>query len=221
MLNSQSSVPLKQTPRIVVAGGGGHAHVVIEILQESGVEVVGILDPDSSTSEVLGVPNLGGDDALATLSSWGVHGAVPAVGDNARRRIVFDRIVAAGLEPFSAIHPRAAISRSAVIGRGTVIMANAVLNAQCRIGDNCIINTAASIDHHGDIGEDVHIAPGCRLAGNVTVGNLSFLGIGVTVTPDVRIGAGVFAPAGLTITRDVPDGTRLRRVSRAPGGSLS
>jgi UDP-perosamine 4-acetyltransferase len=196
--------------------------VVIEILQEAGgVELVGIVDPGPERRSVLGLPHLGSDDDLPALARDGIDGAVAAVGDNLVRRAAFERILAAGLRPVSAIHPRATVSRSVTIGRGVVIMAHAVLNALCRIGDNAIVNTGATIDHHGRIGGHAHVAPGCHLAGNVTLGDASFLGTGVNVTPGVTIGAGVFVSAGLTVTRDVPAHTRLRRPRPVPAIPLT
>lgn len=202
-------------PRVVIIGAGGHAHVIVEILREAGgVELVGVLDRGSAR-DVLGVPNLGSDERLPALAADGVTGAVPAVGDNQARRAVFEKILAAGLAPVNAIHPRATVSRSAALGRGVVVMAHAVINALCEVGDNAIINTGATIDHHGRIGRHAHVAPGCHLAGSVTVGEGAFLGTGVAVTPNVSIGAGAIVSAGLTITRDVPDHARIRRSAPA------
>ena len=199
--------------RVVVLGGGGHAHVVIEILQEMGdIELVGVLHAEAN--DVLGVPRLGSDDDLPMLAGHSITGAIAAVGDNQIRRTFFDRILASGLTPINAIHPSAVISRSTSLGRGLVIMPQAVINAMCRIGDNVIVNTAVTIDHHGSIGSHVHIAPGCHIAGGVTVDDLTLLGVGATVVPGVRIGARVFVGAGLTVTRDLPDDTRA---SRDPG----
>lgn len=198
-------------PRVVVVGAGGHAHVIVEILQEAGtVDLVGVLDP-GAVRDVLGVPNLGGDERLSSLLAEGITGAVAAIGDNRARQALFERILAAGLTPVNAIHPSATISRSATLGRGVVVMAHVVLNALCRIGDNAIVNTGATVDHHGSIGAHAHIAPGCHLAGRVTVGDGVFLGTGVMVTPNVSIGAAAFVSAGLTITRDVAAEARIRR----------
>jgi acetyltransferase-like isoleucine patch superfamily enzyme len=60
-------------------------------------------------------------------------------------------------------------------------------------------------------GDHAHVAPGCHLAGSVTVGETTLLGAGVVVVPGVKIGAGVFVAAGLTVTRDVPHDTRVTR----------
>ena len=47
-----------------------------------------------------------------------------------------------------------------------------------------IVNTGASVDHECVIGDAVHLAPGARLAGRVTVGEAAWVGIGAVVKPD-------------------------------------
>lgn len=197
---------------VAIAGSRGHAHVIIDILHAmGGFDIAGVIDPDPAAATDLGLPWLGDDNEWPALKARGITRAIAAIGDNETRRRVFDLIVAAGIEPATAIHPSAVIARSAVVRRGVVIMANAVVNPACVIEDNVIINTAASVDHHGRIGAHAHVAPGCRLAGDVTVGAGAFLGTGVIVTPGVTIGEGAFVPAGLVVTRDVAAGARLRR----------
>ena len=196
----------------MILGGGGHAHVVVEILREMrDVELVGVLDPDPNLRDVLGVPRLGSDDLIGDLAARGTTGAIATVGDNRVRRALFDRILGSGLRPFNAIHPQAVVSRSASLGRGVVIAPHAVVNAMCRLGDNVIVNTSASIDHHGSIGHHVHVGPGCHLAGSVTVGDSTMLGTGVSVVPGVTIGARVFVSAGVTVARDLSDDARVAR----------
>jgi UDP-perosamine 4-acetyltransferase len=213
---------ISTSARVVVVGGGGHAHVVIEALQEqSDIEVVGFLDPRDEVREILGVPRLGSDDLLPDLARQGVTGAVAGNGSNMVRAMLFELILRAGLTPVTVIHPTATISRSAVIGRGVVILPHAVIHTQAQIGDNTIINTGATIDHHDRIGRHVHVAPGCHLAGNVSVGDFAMLGIGATVVPDITIGARVFVSAGLTVTRDIPEGTRYSRRVLAMEGHAS
>ncbi len=84
-------------------------------------------------------------------------------------------------------------------------MPGAILGAETRVGRGAIINTASSIDHDGNIGDYVHIAPGVHLAGCVTVGEASFLGVGACVIPERSIGSGSTIGAGAVVVRDVPD----------------
>ena len=138
-----------------------------------------------------GVPVIGSDDLLPELRARGVKYAFVAVGDNALREKLGAMVSAMGFELPNAISPHAVISPSAVLGRGIAVMAGVVINAETRIDDLVIANTNCSIDHDCTIGRAAHIAPGCALAGNVTVGDRSFLGVGVCVIPEIEIGADV------------------------------
>lgn len=44
-------------------------------------------------------------------------------------------------------------------------MGNAVINASTNIGDQCIINTLASVGHDININDFVHISPNSTLTG--------------------------------------------------------
>jgi UDP-perosamine 4-acetyltransferase len=142
---------------------------------------------------------------LSELRSTGIRYAFVAVGDNALRERLGVMVSAMGFELPNAISPHAVISPSAVLGKGIAVMAGVAINAETRIGDLAIANTNSTIDHDCIIGRAAHIAPGCALAGNVTVGDRSFLGVGVCVIPHVKIGADVILGAGSVVVRDLPD----------------
>ena len=60
-------------------------------------------------------------------------------------------------------------------------MAGSVVNPCTKIGKGCIINTGSTIDHDCVIEDYVHISPGVNVAGLVSVGALTWLGIGSVV----------------------------------------
>lgn len=59
--------------------------------------------------------------------------------------------------------------------------------------------------HDCVISDGVHIGPGCRVAGGVTVGKYAWLGIGATVIDKRSIGEDSIVGAGAVVIRDVPD----------------
>ncbi len=191
---------------VVVIGAGGHAKVVIELLRAGGREVAGVLDADPSPRTVVGAPVIGDDSALARLRTEGIEEAFVALGGNALRARVGAAARAAGFRLANAVHPGAVVSPSARLGQGVAIMAGVCLNAETRVRDLAIVNTNASVDHDGDLGEACHVAPGCALAGAVTVGARAFLGVGCRAIPGVRIGEDATVGAGAVIVRDLPAG---------------
>jgi UDP-perosamine 4-acetyltransferase len=192
---------------IIVCGGGGHAKVCIELFRSMGRTVAYCLAVDGPDT-CLGVPVLRGDAHLQQLREEGYEEAFIALGSNAVRRKLGRMAQGMGYRLANAISPAAIVSPSARLGAGVAIMAGAVINAECVIEDLSIINTGACIDHDCHIGQAVHIAPQCGLAGNVQVGAASFLGIGCKVIPGVVIGEQVTVGAGGVVIADLPSGSR-------------
>jgi len=191
------------TSKTVIIGAGGHAKVIIDILQDAGVPLAGCISANPDIRDVLGVPVIGGDGELPKLFESGIHSAFIAIGDNRRRRELSRTIRALGFHLVNAISPHAVVARSAKLGQGIAIMPGAVINACARIGDGAIINTGATVDHDCVIGEYAHVAPGCSLAGCVTLGEGAFLGTGSRAIPEVSVGAWTTVGAGGVIIRNL------------------
>ena len=198
---------MTRTP-ILVVGAGGHAKVVLDVLERMGIyEIVGLLDDNADRQgavhagyKVIGV--------LATLSRFrdqGVRGAIMALGHNVRRRQVYLQAEQAGFAMVTAIHPSAQIGARVTIGGGTLVVAGVIVNADADIGANVIVNTGTTVDHDCQIGAHVHLSPGVHLAGCVSVGEITHIGIGAVVLPNIRIGRNCIVGAGAVVRDDVPD----------------
>ena len=189
--------------KVIIAGAGGHCKVVLDILSESEeYEIVGLLSRDNEET-TLGVPVIGNDSILERLRAKGVNYAFAAIGDNAIRRHVQQRMERLGFELISPISNRAIVSKFAHIGSGTVVMPGAVINADADIGSGCIINTNCSIDHDCKIGDYTHIAPGVAISGSVFVGTGSFIGSGARIIDHIAIGCKVIIGAGAAVIQDI------------------
>ena len=198
---------------VVVVGGGGHAKVVLDTLLLQGIDIVGISDPALNPlhEEMLGIPSIGGDEAILQLSSdrvWLVNG-IGSIASTENRRRIFESFSERGYRFASVIHPSAVISRDAHLEEGVHVMAGATIQPGARIGRNVIVNTRASVDHDCDIGDHVHIAPGATLSGGVTVGEGTHIGTGAATIQSVRIGRGCIVGAGAVVLRDVADGMTI------------
>ena len=195
--------------QVVGLGAGGHAKVVIEILElMGGHELVGLLDPkqDLWNTRVHGVTVLGDDSLLPELHSQGVHAAFVGIGsvkDTWPRLQSYKKARDLGFQLVKAIHPRAVISPSALIGDGPTIMAGAIVNTSARLGDNVIVNTGAIVEHDCIIGHHSHIATGARLTATVTVGEGVHVGAGATVRQSINIGPRAIIGAGSVVVDDV------------------
>ena len=210
---------MKAKEKLVVFGAGGHAKVVIDIIEQQGnYEIAGLLDDDlkHQGKRFFDYPMLGTRAELPALFSAQIRHAIVTIGDNASRAAVAAHLDQHGWRFASAVHPRASVGRGVKIGPGSVVMAGCVVNADAYLGGQVIINTGATVDHDCRIEDAVHIAPGCHLCGGVSVGQGSLLGAGTTVTPGVRIGNRAIVGAGSTVIRDVADETRVSGVPARP-----
>lgn len=190
----------------MVLGAGGHAKVVIELLQASGYEIAALLDADPTPRQVLGFGVQGDDQALDELRKDGVSLAFVAIGDNRRRVALAQTVREAGFTLVNAISPSATVSPSAHLGQGVAIMAGAVVNAEVTLGDLCIVNTGATLDHEVNVGMGAHVAPGVAISGNVRIGDLAMMGVGSCAIQGVSIGKGAMIGAGAAVVRDIPAG---------------
>jgi sugar O-acyltransferase (sialic acid O-acetyltransferase NeuD family) len=200
---------------IVVLGGGGHARMCLDILQQRGeYKIVGILDPGLRKGEhVFGVPILGGDDCLPELAKNGVRLAVNGIGSvtqTAFREKVYSKLKDLGFTLPNLIHPRAVVEPSVQMGEGNQVMAGTVLGSAARVGNNCIINTSAVVSHDCVLEDHAHIAPGAILGGSVRVGPKSLIGMGVTIYFGLTIGHNVTIVNGVDVFGDVRDNTIVR-----------
>ena len=188
---------------IVVVGAGGHAKVCVELLRAMGEQVAWCVGDAGSPPQCLGVPVLVGDEHLASLRQQGFHRLFVAIGSNRVRQKLGVLALELGYRLVNAISPRAVVSPSARLGQGIAIMAGAVINAEAAIADFVIVNTGASVDHDCNLGCAAHVAPHCALAGNVTLGERGFLGVGASVIPGINIGADAIVGAGAVVVVDV------------------
>jgi sugar O-acyltransferase (sialic acid O-acetyltransferase NeuD family) len=184
-------------------GAGGHAKVIIDILQSLGIEVLGVFD-DNPPSARLDIMEIQSGRPLQEQNFNDLDSPlIISIGDNAKRAEVVSKLKEAvyGI----AIHGSAIVSSTASIGVGTVILQGAIVQAWAKIGAHVLINTAASIDHDNIIGDYAHISPHATLCGHVEVGEGTHIGAGAVVIPEIRIGRWCTIGAGAVVIRDIPD----------------
>jgi sugar O-acyltransferase (sialic acid O-acetyltransferase NeuD family) len=193
--------------KILIIGAGGHAQVVAEILflryqMGEDIQPIGYLDdnPQLLGKKLLNLPVLGKIDQLAEIDHDQI---IIAIGHNATRQNLFDKLHSQGTQFAVAIHPHTTISSTVKVGKGSMVCAGVIINPQAVIGQNVILNTGCTIDHHNQIGNHSHIAPGVHIGGDVKVEEGAFLGIGANILPQRQIGAWSTIAAGATIITDV------------------
>lgn len=194
--------------KTVIIGAGGHARVILEILNyDRNIDVVAFIDNviPSSPEKIMGIPVYGDHSVLPELFKNGVKAAIIGVGKNNIRKTYFEQIRDMDVEMINAIHPTANIAHNVKTGKGVVIATNAAIATGVKIGDNVIVNTGAIIEHEDILEDHVHIASGTVLAGRVRVKKGAFIGAGSVVKEYITIGRNAIIGAGSVVLEDIPD----------------
>ncbi|WP_205663500.1 NeuD/PglB/VioB family sugar acetyltransferase [Arcobacter caeni] len=184
--------------KIVLLGGGGHCHSVIDVLeQEDKYQIIGIIDKKELIgSDILGYKIIACDDDLEEIFET-CKNAIITVGQiesNHIRVKLFNKLKEIGFNLPAIISPLSYVSKHSFIEEGTVIMHHVLVNANAKIGKNCIINTKALIEHDVIIEDNCHISTASVINGGVIVKANTFVGSNTTSKQYIEING--FVKAG-------------------------
>lgn len=195
---------------IILLGTGGHAHSVVDSIEQSGqYHIIGFLDTkDAQRKCFRKYQVLDTDDALERLYEEGLRYAFIAIGfmghGDIRNRL-YERLKKIGYTLPNIIDTSAVIAQDAVLEDGIFVGKRAVINANAKIHKMCIINTGAIIEHDCIVEEFTHVAVGGILCGNVSIGRDSFVGANATVIQERIIGCNCIIGAGTTVRKSMED----------------
>lgn len=199
---------LTERKTLLMLGSGGHARVLLEVLEEAGHDLNGVIAPSLEGSVL---PDrytfLTDEQALETFdveSALLING-IGSAGDLTLRDSVFQKFTGAGFNFLQLQAQTAHISESATLFEGVQVMHQAVVHSDAVVEENAIINTGAIVEHHCVVGASSHIAVGAVLCGNVEVGSKTHVGANATILQGVRVGSNCIIGAGAVVLHDVPD----------------
>lgn len=194
---------------IIILGTGGHATSVANVALSAGFNIKAFATPKITNSRYLDYPVIDENDIFKMKNSTAL---ALGIGDNHLRVQIFnkfqDKLTSFSLDNIyfpTLIHASASIGFQTTINAGTVVMPNATIGPCSRIGNACIINTNASIDHDSVMEDFSSLAPGVNAGGGVSIGHSSALGIGVAIKHNIKIGKHVVVGAKSYVHHDLPD----------------
>ena len=179
--------------KIVIVGAGQNSTVVANILSlKKGNKIIGFLDDVKKGKHILG-------PVKVYKKFIGRHSFFISFGDNRFRKNIFNQMKKAWAKFASAIHPTAAIEKNVVLGDNVMIGALSYININTVIGDNTFINNGCIIEHDNKIGSHNHITPGVVTAGEVTIKDGVFIGIGSTIRDRTVVAKNCFIGASSNV----------------------
>lgn len=194
---------------VILIAYSGHAYVVAETILDNGLNIIGYSDTEEAKTNPYNLTYLGFEKENDFVGWSKEIPFVLGIGDNNLRQKVANLINKKGKLIQTIIHKTAHVSKTAIIESGTFISKNVIVNALVKVGRNTILNTGCIIEHECVLQDAVHIAPGAVLAGNVCVGERSFVGANAVIKQGVIVGRDVVIGAGSVIITNIPDGKKV------------
>jgi len=173
---------------LLILGKGSHSHVIVEQCRYGIPPVLkeGVPGPGTAVEY--------------DPSDWSVFVAIGSARHRKKCLLAFEEM---GYDIINIISDRAYVSPTAELGKGIYVAPMACIQSHSIIGDGCIINTHASVDHDCELGPFVHIAPGVHMGGTVTVGEETWIGVGSSINDHINIGKDIMVGSGSVIVDDL------------------
>jgi len=195
---------------LVVWGASDQLRVNYQILKSQGCNVEALID---DTVDMLSpyehIPIFRGEqglDSFLKTTDYKNIGFVVAIGNpyGSIRLKLHILMKNKGLMPTSFADETSLICKTASYGEGLQVMPLAIIHNDVEIGNQCIINTKALIEHDCILNDGVEVGPGAVLCGRVNVGKNSWIGANATINPRVTIGSNTIIGAGAVVVNDIP-----------------
>ncbi len=195
--------------KLIVLGAGGHCQSVVDsIPPDIYSEIVAIDLPQNVGKRINGILIQGYDDQIEDFFNAGYTDAfitLGTIGNTNRRRFLYSELLRIGFDIPNIIDPSAIVSKNTVmLGKGIFIGKGAIVNAGVTIGNCCIVNTKASIDHGSKLGDFVNVSPGSCISGDATIGNDTHIGTGSSIIQGIQIGDNSMIGAGSVVVKNIP-----------------
>ena len=225
--DKESMTMFKYKRPLVFVGSRLDMEPLIEIAEENGYKVLGILDQFYTGQKIEGIDVIGSELDLHKLdlveqcdffvASY-FSGTTNVNNDNENTYLLRNKRISLvkqlGCNLANLIHPDVEISKTATIGRNIIFFKGTFVESHVRIGSFSQFLYYSRIAHHSIIGENCVWLPSAGCAGNTIVGDNVVIGTDVSIlkagNEQTRIGNNVIIGPGLTIFRSVPDNSTVK-----------
>ena len=188
---------------LIIIGAGGYAKSVLDSVDFMNFRMIGYIDDIKPIGTMHQGYHVLGDN-IDCLDNPSDYVFFIAIGNNAKRKVWFDKLKERNLSLINVIDKSALVSKAATIGEGCFIGKLAILNHGSSIGDNCVINTRALVEHGCIIKNHVNISTNATLNGDVICEDGCFIGSGTVINGQLTIGKWSLVGSGAVVIKDVP-----------------
>ena len=186
---------------LIIVGAGGYAKSVLDSLDHMNFRMMGYIDDVKPRGiDHQGFPVLG--NSIDCIENINEYVYFVAIGNNAKRKVWFDKLKKRNLSLINVIDKSALVSHAASIGEGCFIGKLAILNHGSSVGDNCVINTRALIEHGCHVMDHVNVSTNATLNGDVICEEGSFVGSGTVINGQLTIGSWALVGSGAGVVKD-------------------
>ena len=98
------------------------------------------------------------------------------------------------------------------IEEGVIILQNVLIEPNTLIKRGSLVNVGVQIHHDVQIGAYCEVGPMCCLAGNVSIGDGTFIGANSTILPGIMIGDNCIIGAGSVVVNNILDNEKVKGV---------
>ena len=209
---------------LVVVGVGGFGREVLDVVDAvnfAGADhawtIVGVADdaPTEANLELLrkrSISFLGNTRDLTSADLGpGLHYVV-GIGNPAVRRMIADRLDAAGLVPATLVHPTVTMGHDVEVGAGSVLCAGVRLTTHIRLGRHVHINLNATVGHDSRLGDFVSANPLASISGDCVIEDDVLVGVSGVILNGLTVGRGAVVGGCACVVKDVPPGVVVKGI---------
>jgi sugar O-acyltransferase (sialic acid O-acetyltransferase NeuD family) len=195
--------------KIAFLGTGYMAEELCEMVEMWNLyEVAGFIDGNTPKGSLVnGYRVLGNDDDVLELYGKGIFDCIfIAIGYTKFdiREKLYNQFK--GKVPFAnLISPSAYIHPTAKLGEGILLSSGVYISTRAIIEDNVSITLRSIVNHGGHVKKHTYFSTGVTTAGNVTIGERCFVGVGVTVSDGITICDDVWLSPGAVVVKDIKE----------------
>lgn len=191
-----------------IYGAGGLGREVLELAriinrrEKVWDDIIFIIDGKPG-NDVNGIMVYSYNDAIEKFS--GNLEVSMGIGEPTVRLRLFENLEKDGVKVTTLIHPDVYIPDTTVVGKGVTIQMGNFISCNVVIEDYVYIQPHTNIGHNDVLKKGCVISGFCNLAGSVTVGEFSYLGISSCLKEGVTIGNNSIIGMGSAVYKDIPD----------------